>query len=133
MIEKIKNRMKVEIKEKWLKALRSGEYKQGEGSLITKDDEFCCLGVLSDLYLKEHGEAWGDEKDQFPNSTYRFCRGEAYFLSESVMEWAGLKEEDPQIRILIQSCTIKGLYRLSELNDGKESFEEIADGIESQL
>jgi len=32
------------FKEKWLKALRSGEYKQGEGHLY-QDGCYCCLGI----------------------------------------------------------------------------------------
>lgn len=42
--------MKSDIKEKWVAALESGEYKQTTGRLTQKvDDEFsyCCLGVLS--------------------------------------------------------------------------------------
>lgn len=30
---------------KWLEALESGEYKQGEGLLRSHDDRYCCLGV----------------------------------------------------------------------------------------
>ena len=33
------------IKKKWVAALRSGEYEQGQGYL-QKDGKFCCLGVL---------------------------------------------------------------------------------------
>ncbi len=46
-----------EFKEKWLKALRSGEYKQGKRTL-RKDDLFCCLGVACDImgYSKEDTE-----------------------------------------------------------------------------
>lgn len=39
----------------WVKALRSGEYKQGYGYLHYKrggKDKFCCLGVLCDLAVK---------------------------------------------------------------------------------
>ena len=44
--------MKIELKQKWLAALRSGEYKQCTGSLsgIAMDDSgvgYCCLGVLA--------------------------------------------------------------------------------------
>ncbi|NBQ68164.1 MAG: hypothetical protein EBU46_04735, partial [Nitrosomonadaceae bacterium] len=46
--------MKAEIKQRWLNALRSGKYKQGEGSLRQLDNEgkpqYCCLGVLCDLH-----------------------------------------------------------------------------------
>lgn len=36
------------LKDKWVTALRSGEYTQGRGGLRI-NDTFCCLGVLCDL------------------------------------------------------------------------------------
>ena len=39
-------------KEEWLKALRSGEYKQARGDL-KQSDSYTALGVLCDLYRKE--------------------------------------------------------------------------------
>ena len=49
-------KMPVDIKEKWVKALRSGKYIQGEGNLYDKDSStkvgkpvMCCLGVLEHL------------------------------------------------------------------------------------
>ena len=41
--------MNPELKEKWLKALRSGEYMQGIGALRDVNDQYCCLGVLADV------------------------------------------------------------------------------------
>src|SRR6185295_18826871 len=44
--------MNKEIKEKWIKALRSGEYKQGRGRMDREEGGehyFCCLGVLCDI------------------------------------------------------------------------------------
>jgi hypothetical protein len=38
--------MNPELKKKWVKALRSGEYKQGRGYLANKG-KYCCLGVLA--------------------------------------------------------------------------------------
>jgi len=38
-------KMDAELKAKWVKALRSGEYKQGFSS-FEKEGRFCCLGVL---------------------------------------------------------------------------------------
>ena len=35
-----------ELTKKWVKALRSGEYKQGYGILRTENNEYCCMGVL---------------------------------------------------------------------------------------
>ena len=49
--------MNQEIKKRWIEALRSGEYQQGKESLF-HCGKFCCLGVLTDLYIKEHGLQW---------------------------------------------------------------------------
>lgn len=42
--------MKIELKTKWVEALRSGKYEQHRGSLIAGYEDgcraFCCLGVL---------------------------------------------------------------------------------------
>jgi hypothetical protein len=38
--------MKAKFKAKWLKALRSGKYEQGFGSLRLHKENYCCLGVL---------------------------------------------------------------------------------------
>lgn len=40
--------MKKELRDKWVAALRSGEYKQVVGSLKTNDG-YCCLGVLCEV------------------------------------------------------------------------------------
>lgn len=40
--------MNKEIKDKWVEALRSGNYKQGYGNLQT-GDSYCCLGVLCEI------------------------------------------------------------------------------------
>jgi hypothetical protein len=47
-----RERMKPELKAKWLEALRSGAYQQVQGCLkceINDQPKFCCLGVLCDL------------------------------------------------------------------------------------
>ena len=45
--------MNKEIKAEWVKALRSGEYKQGGGALH-RGDHFCCLGVLCDIAIDDY-------------------------------------------------------------------------------
>ena len=46
--------MNVEVKEKWLKALRGGEFKQGRERLCDLDDNsYCCLGVLCEIAVAE--------------------------------------------------------------------------------
>ena len=50
--------MKKLIKKRWLKALRSGKYKQGRELLAFRADKeekygYCCLGVLADIVAKD--------------------------------------------------------------------------------
>lgn len=44
-------KLKPAIKESWVKALRSGEYRQGQGHLYFHG-RHCCLGVLAELAVK---------------------------------------------------------------------------------
>lgn len=110
--------MNPQVKEKWLSALRSGDYKQTQLHLRT-DDGFCCLGVLCDLYGKEHNVEWKlMNNDHF----YVFQDGAAA-LPLSVIEWAGVEDDNPEI------CKTP----LSRLNDNGSTFNEIADLIEEHL
>lgn len=51
--------MKQELKDKWIAALRSGEYQQGRAQLYDEaTGAFCCLGVLckvADIAISEDG------------------------------------------------------------------------------
>jgi len=57
--------LKKKLLEKWLEALREGDYKQGGEFLRTSENCYCCLGVLADIhpYLKyesnEHEDSLG--------------------------------------------------------------------------
>ena len=107
--------MKEQVKELWTKALRSGEYKQGQGSLNC-NGKFCCLGVLTDLYIKAMGSEW---ESRLIGEGFTFG-GHSAVLSENVAKWSGMK-------------TSTGLFNggtLAILNDIGSSFESIADVIE---
>lgn len=58
---------KEELKQDWLRALRSGEYDQGMGVLridrAGPRREHCCLGVLCEIY--EHATPLFDEQSKF--------------------------------------------------------------------
>jgi hypothetical protein len=47
-----------DLRAEWVKALRSGKYKQGKKLLRSIEDAFCCLGVLCDLC-----GLWGEPGD----------------------------------------------------------------------
>lgn len=118
--------MKPDIKKLWVEALRSGEFKKTKGVLRDAEGnlpEYCCLGVLSELYRRATGEGcWMGST--FLNSD---C-----ILSRPVERWAGLVEPDPHV--LSDGC----MRPLSVLNDGidgiqEKSFLQIANMIEASL
>lgn len=106
--------------QKWLSALRSGEYQQTKGGLHDENG-FCCLGVLCDLYGKENNVEW--TLSGF-NNAYEFQDKESH-LPSSVMEWAGVGDQNPDIN--------NGTETLAGLNDSGCTFEEIAHIIENHL
>lgn len=110
--------MKKRIKKLWLKALRSGKYKQGKGCLRA-DRKYCCLGVLCDVYAKEKGERWGASDD----ARFYSMHGEIHVLPTPVMRWAGLNDSNPFL----------GDENAAPLNDNGTSFKKIANLIEKHL
>jgi len=119
--------MNPEIKQAWVAALRSGEYKQGVGQL-NENGDMCCLGVLCDLHSKATGNQW---EGDYGVKLY----GQHDCLPPScVVQWAGLKEESPYVKIQVSENPEDTMTQpLSELNDNGSTFEEIADLIEEQL
>lgn len=113
--------MKHDIKQKWIAALRSGEYKQTTGKLIRIVNEkpcFCGIGVLCDMYLKEINTTWDDDVygNDCPENPFLFWT--YTFLPEVVSKWAGLE--------------IKDQAKLAILNDRERyTFEQLADHIEN--
>jgi len=112
--------MNPQIKQKWVDALRSGEYQQGQNYLRT-DNGFCCLGVLCDLYGKENNVEWNLANN---GHNYEF-QDNGSILPLSVMVWSGIEGQNPDID--------NGTETLSGLNDNGYTFIEIADVIEKQL
>lgn len=113
--------MKSEIKEKWIQALESGEYKQGRGGLRNADDTYCCLGVLCGVYAKETGVQWGQAHRSI--NDYRLLDAEME-LPDAVKNWAGLNDRNPTIA---DSNAI-------DLNDSDElTFPQIAKLIQEHL
>ncbi len=115
-------KMNKRIKKLWLMALRSGKYKQGRKTLKLGDN-YCCLGVLCDLYIKETGTKWGS----IPNSRRGIFMNMASELPPDVVDWAGLEGINP----------IVGKHYAIDRNDGvhigKQSFNAIAKAIERHL
>ena len=130
--------MNSKVKEAWVNALRSGKYEQGSERLRSVSG-YCCLGVLCDIYAQEHNTEWefrGNEETNLQPMDYWYYEGESEFLPESVMDWAELKTNNPQLRVDVEedgedSWNYKD--EVSHLNDAGYTFTTIADLIEAQL
>ena len=99
-----------ELMEKWVAALRSGEYKQGAEYLCQYDEDgnaaaFCCLGVLENIEPRIKCDDGGDE----------------LLDEDSLKEFLGVNRNDG----FLQS-TYAGW------NDEGMSFSEIADRLEKK-
>lgn len=107
-----------EVKEKWVAALRSGEYTQCRGS-FQRDNTYCVIGVLLDIYRKEkqHTDlAWDGELKNWAGLP-TFCTYPFHVVHRT--EWLGLVKERESLMYLND---IEGL-----------SFKELADLIEKSL
>ena len=140
------NKMNIEIKQKWVNALRSGEYEQGSEKLYSGRG-YCCLGVLCDLYSKENGLKWefrGDDviktedeivSSQLQKFDYFYFDDESEFLHESVKEWAELSVKNPQVRVEYEDDEDARFYvdEIANVNDSGYSFTQLAEIIENQF
>jgi hypothetical protein len=61
--------MDKELKAKWIAALKSGEYKQGDCKLYREGlDKYCCLGVLAICMGKSKASIANDASSSTPKS-----------------------------------------------------------------
>lgn len=127
--------MNTQVKEKWIAALRSGEYEQGQQRLRGRDG-FCCLGVLCDLYSKETAKDWefrgNDETIHLPMDYWYFDE-ESEFLPQSVMEWAGIETNCPEVAVEDDDVGESIYDSIANLNDSGYSFSALSNIIEEQL
>jgi hypothetical protein len=122
-----------EIKERWVDALRSGQYEQGHSYLRNKADKLCCLGVLCELAAGDGiidswqlaNETWSYGNRDGDNSNHR--------LPDAVMEWAGLRPNtSPEVYVPLPDRPGQREL-LTILNDHGKPFTWIADVIEASL
>ena len=109
--------MNEEIKAQWIEALLSGEYKQGKGALRNSKDEYCCLGVLCDLYSKNTGVEWGID----PLGSHNM-HSNVSMTPVQVDLWGEFA-----------NGTSGTLLELAEMNDFGRTFEQIAEYIKEKL
>jgi hypothetical protein len=125
-------RMDPAVKEKWIEALRSGDYEQGKGALSIAGT-YCCLGVLCDLAVKDGVSIIVSEEESALGKGKVFYDGRADLPPKSVADWAFPGHDRDK-------WTVDGLWHidmdhhLPHLNDAQNwSFEQIADLVEQKL
>ena len=96
--------MKKSIRDKWVKALRSGKYQQAREELYAEGLGHCCLGVLRHCVT---GRNKYNDKDEHTLLSLKFC------------DRVGL------------APSMQG--DLAALNDDGQSFDQIADYIQEHL
>lgn len=112
-----KYKLEKEFAEKWVKALRSGKYEQGEGYLENADGQYCCLGVACKISYPRARllhKFFIDSKGQ----------GRGYISKN-------LEKKMPEL--LRGTDANKFVEKVSQMNDDGKSFNQIADWIEKNV
>jgi hypothetical protein len=119
-----KSTMPQELKDKWVAALRSGEYKQGKHCLHgILNNTFCCLGVL------EHVADGECETSDTGLPTQKWCEDHNVNFNGHLV-----KEGKPAGFYPVLDICNCGATPAYKANDTLEmNFNEIADLIESQV
>lgn len=127
-------KLKEEWKTKWIAALRSGQYKQGQKCLRTADDCFCCLGVLCDLIDNTGWESEpkvinGISSYRYSLKNYNDCPSLGNLpVRARKMVWEQYDDYNSSYNADVV------MQKLISLNDDKNlNFNKIADYIEENL
>ncbi len=120
------HKMRPEAKEAWIKALRSGEYKQGHEALKQTNGQpkYCCLGVLCEI---TPNFGWGTEGEADWTNPFSSTLPKQVADYLFTPRWSRTKannpEQDPQIP--------HSSNTLAEWNDEENmTFSQIADELE---
>ena len=114
---------------KWVAALRSGEYRQGQEVLRTENDEFCCLGVACELAV-DAGIIPPPSWDDGYGFLYDVADTE---LPEKVRDWLGLHDTYGALSAVVDYdddfATADTLIALNDVAGW--TFQQIADVVEA--
>ncbi len=112
--------MNTELKQKWLAALRSGDYKQTKSCLHNKDG-YCCLGVLCDISGIGH---WDQNKE---------VHGEIPYVASNGKRWFSIAPTEVKQAVAADSVDSAVWAGVIDMNDEGKTFAEIADYLEKVL
>lgn len=106
----------IELMDKWLVALRSGEYEQCTGWL-RRDNCFCVAGLLCEVY---DNTRWFPDGDMGSDGRKRYD----YLAPDNHELWSGLYPNGMPLEDFVDNSGIMGM------NDDGRTFSELADIIE---
>lgn len=113
-------RLPKKFKKKWLTALRSGKFKQGE-QYLKRGDHYCCLGVACEITnnpIKNYEDNWIGDYNNENGKIPKLLVGK------------GDNSIDDDYNVLPSGVITQ---KLSAMNDGGRSFKYIAKWIERYL
>ena len=130
--------MKKNIAKKWIKALRSGKYRQGKSWLKQYNskgqEQHCCLGVLCELYnqsmKKKHKKSLKTRSVDGlsnPGAGFVYFGNQSQKLPKVVRQWAGVQTS------LGDYFDAGNDFCLANLNDIGRKFNTIANLIEKNM
>jgi hypothetical protein len=93
--------MRKKVKQLWVDALRSGKYEQGRSVLCSSNNKYCCLGVLTEVYIEQMKKNRKKSKVSKASISTTHCEqylvnGETkatHLLPKVVAKWAGLNQK----------------------------------------
>lgn len=129
--------MNPQIKEEWIKRLRSGGIPQGT-EYLAEGEKRCCLGVLCDIAVEAGVATRGIQmKHMGAYSAGPGHHPEIRLLPIKVSRWAGLSSVDPAICVRSHDDEDydyeEAVFSLAQANDAGYTFNQIADIIEEEL
>ena len=128
--------MKKKNATKWVKALRSGKFKQGCGWLVhdycgANERRHCCLGVLAEI------NGFNGNNGLFGCETLEGIENECDLFTEDGTPLIGDKDEANMVKVVLRTrtkkserVTIRKFANLADANDKGASFKTIATWIE---
>jgi len=115
--------MNLELKKQWVEALRSGNYQQGQYQLRSKDNCFCCLGVLCDII---DDKRWMQEE----RTVFNVDDGCAPSLHWVYIADGKSAEMPPHDVCFNAEVSLDAFRELAQMNDSYQSFDTIAEFID---
>jgi hypothetical protein len=113
--------MHQDVKQHWLVALRSDEFRPGTGALRPDEHSYCPLGILCELHRRVVGGRW-----ERTDAGYCYL-GKRGIPPQEVMEWAGLLRY-PYVSFNGERASISQIHDRLSID-----YREIANLIEAQL